>query len=176
YTDFIEKSQITDSEILALILNILLAATEPVDKTLAYLFYNLLNNPNQYQDILDNPSLLKNAIIETLRFNSPVQLIPRQLSMPYTFRDKKLNVDDVVICMIGAANRDPKAYTAPDEFNIHRKSKNNKPFTSYSQNLSFGFGVHTCVGATYALIQLELVVRTLLKRLKNIKLETNVLH
>ncbi|EGQ1719884.1 cytochrome P450, partial [Staphylococcus pseudintermedius] len=171
-----EKSQITDSEILALILNILLAATEPVDKTLAYLFYNLLNNPNQYQDILDNPSLLKNAIIETLRFNSPVQLIPRQLSMPYTFRDKKLNVDDVVICMIGAANRDPKAYTAPDEFNIHRKSKNNKPFTSYSQNLSFGFGVHTCVGATYALIQLELVVRTLLKRLKNIKLETNVLH
>ncbi|EGQ2953397.1 cytochrome P450, partial [Staphylococcus pseudintermedius] len=147
-----------------------------VDKTLAYLFYNLLNNPNQYQDILDNPSLLKNAIIETLRFNSPVQLIPRQLSMPYTFRDKKLNVDDVVICMIGAANRDPKAYTAPDEFNIYRKSKNNKPFTSYSQNLSFGFGVHTCIGATYALIQLELVVRTLLKRLKNIKLETNVLH
>ncbi|EPC7177477.1 cytochrome P450, cyclodipeptide synthase-associated [Staphylococcus pseudintermedius] len=171
-----EKSQITDSEILALILNILLAATEPVDKTLAYLFYNLLNNPNQYQDILDNPSLLKNAIIETLRFNSPVQLIPRQLSMPYTFRDKKLNVDDVVICMIGAANRDPKAYTAPDEFNIYRKSKNNKPFTSYSQNLSFGFGAHTCIGATYALIQLELVVRTLLKRLKNIKLETNVLH
>lgn len=54
-----KKSQITDSEILALILNILLAATEPVDKTLAYLFYNLLNNPNQYQDILDNPSLLK---------------------------------------------------------------------------------------------------------------------
>lgn len=43
--------------------------------------------------------------------------------MPYTFRDKKLNVDDVVICMIGAANRDPKAYTAPDEFNIYRKSK-----------------------------------------------------
>ena len=96
-----------------LTLNILLAATEPVDKTLAYLFYNLLNSPNQYQDVIDNPKLLRSAITETLRFNSPVQLIPRQLSEPCTLHHKNLKAGDTVICMIGAANRDPKAYTNP---------------------------------------------------------------
>ncbi|WP_145389715.1 cytochrome P450, cyclodipeptide synthase-associated [Staphylococcus epidermidis] len=166
------ENEITDTEILALTLNILLAATEPVDKTLAYLFYNLLNSPNQYQDVIDNPKLLRSAITETLRFNSPVQLIPRQLSEPCTLHNKNLKAGDTVICMIGAANRDPKAYTNPDIFNIHRKSESNKPFTSHSQNLSFGSGVHTCVGASFSLIQLEMVTKILLKRLKNIKLKT----
>ncbi|MEJ7440297.1 cytochrome P450, cyclodipeptide synthase-associated [Staphylococcus hominis] len=167
-----DEHEITDTEILALTLNILLAATEPVDKTLAYLFYNLLKNANQYQDVINNPKLLKSAITETLRFNSPVQLIPRQLSEPYTLHDINLKADDIVICMIGSANRDPKAYTNPDSFNIHRKSEYNTPFTSHSKNLSFGSGVHTCVGASFSLIQLEMVANILLKRLKNIELKT----
>lgn len=166
------QSEITDSEILALALNILLAATEPVDKTLAYLFYNLLNNPNQYNDVINNPKYLKLAITETLRFNSPVQLIPRQLSESCTLHGTELKKGDTVICMIGSANRDPEAYTEPDKFNIHRKAENNTPFTSHSQNLSFGAGVHTCVGASFSLIQLEMVVKILLKRLKNIKLQS----
>ncbi|MBH9582132.1 cytochrome P450, cyclodipeptide synthase-associated [Staphylococcus felis] len=166
------KNEITDTEILALSLNILLAATEPVDKTLAYLFYNLLNNPDQYQDVIDNTKLLRSAITETLRFNSPVQLIPRQLSESCTLHNTNLKAGDTVICMIGAANRDPKAYTNPDIFNIHRKSQSNNPFTSHSQNLSFGSGVHTCVGASFSLIQLEMVAKIILKRLKHIKLKT----
>ncbi|AIR83895.1 cytochrome P450, cyclodipeptide synthase-associated [Staphylococcus epidermidis] len=170
------ENEITDTEILALTLNILLAATEPVDKTLAYLFYNLLNSPNQYQDVIDNPKLLRSAITETLRFNSPVQLIPRQLSEPCTLHNKNLKAGDTVICMIGAANRDPKAYTNPDIFNIHRKSESNKPFTSHSQNLSFGLGVHTCVGASFSLIQLEMVTKILLKRLKTMNLEEKGLY
>ncbi|MEB5273742.1 cytochrome, partial [Pseudomonas aeruginosa] len=56
--------------------------------------------------------------------------------------------------------------------NIHRKSEYNTPFTSHSQNLSFGSGVHTCVGASFSLIQLEMVANILLKRLKNIELKT----
>lgn len=171
-----QENEITDTEILALTLNILLAATEPVDKTLAYLFYNLLSNPRQFQDIQNNPKLLKAAIMETLRFNSPVQLIPRQLSKPYILKETKLSTDDIVICMIGAANRDPNAYTNPDEFNIYRNLESNTPFSSHSINLAFGYGVHTCVGAKFSLIQLEIVANILLKRLKDIKLETTVLE
>jgi len=161
-----------DTEILALTLNILLAATEPVDKTLAYLFYNLLNNPDQYQDVIDNPKLLRAAITETLRFNSPVQLIPRQLSESFTLHNTHLKTGDTVICMIGAANRDPNAFTNPDKFNIYRNSESSKPFTTHSQSLSFGAGIHTCVGASFSLIQLEMVANILLKRLKNIKLKS----
>ncbi|WP_105995323.1 cytochrome P450, cyclodipeptide synthase-associated [Staphylococcus agnetis] len=167
---------ITDSEILALVLNVLLAATEPVDKTLAYLFYNLLSNPIQFKEVQNNPSLMRNAILETLRLNSPVQFIPRQLSQPFNLNGTKLKEDDIVICMIGAANRDPKVYSKPDEFNIFRNSEKNSPFTSHSQNLSFGIGTHTCVGAAFSLIQLELVAKILMRRLKNISLINPLLN
>ncbi|MBH9582172.1 cytochrome P450, partial [Staphylococcus felis] len=69
-------------------------------------------------------------------------------------------------------NRDHIAYTNPDIFYIHRKSQSNKPFTSNSQNLSFCSGVHTCVGASFSLILLEMVAKIILKRLKHIKLKT----
>ena len=59
-----------------------------------------MNNPDQYQDVIDNPKLLRAAITETLRFNSPVQLIPRQLSESFTLHNTHLKTGDTVICMI----------------------------------------------------------------------------
>ena len=166
-----EKAMITDSEILALILNILLAATEPVDKTLSYLFYNLIKHADQLNDVIENRELVKDALKETLRFNSPVQLIPRQVNEDTVLSGTKLYKDDVVVCMLGSANRDSNAFNCPDEFNIRRRLEKNKPFTSHSQNLSFGYGVHTCVGATFSLIQLEIVTNILLDRLNGIRLK-----
>ena len=167
------ENKISDSEILALTLNILLAATEPVDKTLSYLFYNLSNNPSQFKEVINDRTLVKDAIQETLRFNSPVQLIPRQVSEDTKLNGVVLYKDDIVICMIGSANRDENAFSNPNEFNINRRLEKSNPFTSHSQNLSFGTGVHTCVGAALSLIQLELVTNIILDRLKDIKLKDN---
>lgn len=167
-----DENSITDSEILALTLNILLAATEPVDKTLSYLFYNLLSDPEQFKQVYENRKLLKNSIQETLRLHSPVQFIPRELNETVDLKGTTLKKGDVIICMIGSANRDPKAYSNPDLFDIHRGEKN-KPFTSHSQNLAFGKGAHTCVGASLSLIQLEMVANILLDKLDNIKLKEN---
>lgn len=168
-----DENKISDSEILALTLNILLAATEPVDKTLSYLFYNLSNHPSQFKAVIEDRTLVKDAIQETLRFNSPVQLIPRQVRENTKLNGVILYKDDVVICMIGSANRDEEAFSNPNEFNINRRLDKNKPFTSHSQNLSFGSGVHTCVGAALSIIQLELVTNIILDRLKDIKLKDN---
>lgn len=170
-----DENKISDSEILALTLNILLAATEPVDKTLSYLFYNLSNHQSQFKAVIEDRTLVKDAIQETLRFNSPVQLIPRQVSEDTKINGVKIYKDDVVICMIGSANRDEEAFSNPNEFNIYRRLEKSKPFTSHSQNLSFGSGVHTCVGAALSMIQLELVTNIILDRLKDIKLKDNVL-
>lgn len=170
-----DENKISDSEILALTLNILLAATEPVDKTLSYLFYNLSNHQSQFKAVIKDRTLVKDAIQETLRFNSPVQLIPRQVSEDTKINGVKIYKDDVVICMIGSANRDEEAFSNPNEFNIYRRLEKSKPFTSHSQNLSFGSGVHTCVGAALSMIQLELVTNIILDRLKDIKLKDNVL-
>ncbi|MEJ7218493.1 cytochrome P450, cyclodipeptide synthase-associated [Staphylococcus gallinarum] len=166
-----DENKISDTEILALTLNILLAATEPVDKTLSYLFYNLSNHPSQFKAVINDRTLVKDAIQETLRFNSPVQLIPRQVSEDTKLNGTKLYKDDVVMCMIGSANRDEEAFSNPNEFNIKRRMEKGNPFTSHSQNLSFGIGVHTCVGAALSMVQLELVTNIILDRLKDIKLK-----
>jgi len=163
--------KMTSKEILALILNILLAATEPVDKTLALLFYHLITNPEQFQDVKDNRKLLKSAITETLRFKPPVQFIPRQLSKEVTIRNIVIPKNAVIINMIGAANRDPEAFSNPEKFNIYRSDKENKSFNNHSQNLSFGHGTHTCVGASLSLMQLELVANIILDKLKDITLD-----
>lgn len=163
--------KMTSQEILALTLNILLAATEPVDKTLALLFYHLLENPKQFQDVKNNRKLLKSAINETLRFKPPVQFIPRQLSREVTIKNVLIPKNAIIINMIGAANRDPKAFSNPDKFDIYRNIEENKTFNSHSQNLSFGHGTHTCVGASLSLMQLEVVANLILDNLKDIELD-----
>lgn len=165
-----DSIKMTSQEILALTLNILLAATEPVDKTLALLFYHLLENPKQFQDVKNNRKLLKSAINETLRFKPPVQFIPRQLSREVTIKDVLIPKNAIIINMIGSANRDPKAFSNPDKFDIYRNVKENKTFNSHSQNLSFGYGTHTCVGASLSLMQLEVVANIILDNLKDIEL------
>ncbi|MFP3728215.1 cytochrome P450, cyclodipeptide synthase-associated [Priestia filamentosa] len=167
-----EGVEMSDTNILALILNILLAATEPADKTLALLIYYLLNNPLQMQDVMENRSLLKQAIAETLRFKPPVQLIPRQLSQDAIVAGKTLSKGTTVFCMIGAANRDPKAFENPDVFNLHRPDLDVKTvFTGIARHVAFGSGIHNCVGAAFAGTEIEVVANIVLDKLKNMKLE-----
>ncbi|QPA31681.1 cytochrome P450, cyclodipeptide synthase-associated [Thermaerobacillus caldiproteolyticus] len=167
-----EGVAMSNTNILALILNILLAATEPADKTLALLIYHLLNNPSQMRDVLEDRSLLPNAIAETLRFTPPVQLIPRQLSQGATIGGITLPEGSTVFCMIGAANRDPAAFERPDVFDIHRADLHVKSaFTGTARHLAFGSGLHNCVGAAFAGAEIEVVANIVLDRLQNMKLE-----
>ncbi|HFU7076808.1 cytochrome P450, cyclodipeptide synthase-associated [Bacillus cereus] len=167
-----EGIAMTDTDILALILNILLAATEPGDKTLALLIYNLINQPKQLQDVLSDRSLVPLAIAETLRYNPPVQLIPRQLSKDTEISGIQISKGTTVFCMIGAANRDPNAFERPDEFNIYRPDLDiKKAFSGAARHLAFGSGIHNCVGAAFAKSEIEIVVNVVLDNMKNIKLE-----
>ncbi|PIE96131.1 cytochrome [Bacillus fungorum] len=167
-----EGIAMTDTDILALILNILLAATEPGDKTLALLIYNLINQPKQFQDVLNDRSLVPLAIAETLRYNPPVQLIPRQLAKDTEINGTQLSKGTTVFCMIGAANRDPNAFEKPDEFNIYRPDLDiKKAFSGAARHLAFGSGIHNCVGAAFAKSEIEIVVNVVLDNMKSIKLE-----
>lgn len=167
----------SDTNILSLVLNILLAATEPADKTLALLIYHLLNNPTQMKDVLEDRSLLPQAIAETLRYTPPVQLIPRQLSDNATVGGKELRSGTTVFCMIGAANRDPNVFKLPDVFDIHRSDLGSSTaFTGAARHLAFGSGVHNCVGAALAKIELETVADILLDMLPNMRLEEGFIY
>ncbi|PZD95674.1 cytochrome [Paenibacillus sambharensis] len=167
----------SDSDILALILNVLLAATEPADKTLALLIYHLLDNPDQMQDVLADRSLVPRAIAETLRFKPPVQLIPRQLAQDTEIAGVILPQDTIIFCMIGAANRDPAAFERADEFDIHRSDLDPKSaFTGAARHLAFGSGMHHCLGAEFARAEIEIVVNLVLDRMQNIRLEDSFVY
>ncbi|MYT26056.1 cytochrome P450, cyclodipeptide synthase-associated [Streptomyces sp. SID7760] len=160
----------SDRDVTALIFNVLVAAAEPADKTLALLFKHLIDRPEQLAQVRRDPDLLGAAIAETLRFTPPVQLVPRRAGQDTAFAGGTVPAGATVFCMIGAANRDPAAFTDPDSFDIHRPDLGAaRSFTAAAQHLSFGTGLHQCVGAAFARAEIETVTAMLLPLLDQVR-------
>lgn len=161
---------LSDRDVTALIINVLAAATEPADKTLALLFKHLIDHPEQMAQVREDPNLLTAAIAETLRRTPPVQLIPRQAERDAVFAGTTVPAGATVFCLIGAANRDPDAFTAPDTFDIHRPDLGTaRSFTAAAQHLAFGTGLHQCAGAAFARAEIETVAAMLLPLLDQVR-------
>jgi cytochrome P450 len=121
----------------------------------------LLRHPEQWAMLRDDPSLIPNAIEEVLRYESPVQAVSRIVNQPLELSGAALSADDVVVSLVGGANRDPAVFDAPDRFDITRKDL--KP-------LSFGGGIHFCLGAQLARIEAAVVFAALVRRLPSLRL------
>jgi hypothetical protein len=117
--------------------------------------------PGQWQRLKDNPSLIAGAIEELLRFDSSVQMTARVTAEPVEVGGVDLPADANVIMLLGAANRDPAQYPDPDQLDVGRE--NVRP-------LSFGGGIHHCLGAQLARLEAELVFTALIERLPSIEL------
>ncbi|MFJ6478885.1 MULTISPECIES: cytochrome P450, cyclodipeptide synthase-associated [unclassified Streptomyces] len=169
-TTEIDGIAMSDRDVTALIINVLAAATEPADKTLALLFKHLIDHPEQLARVRRDPDLLAAAIAETLRYTPPVQLIPRRVEGDTVFAGTTVPAGATVFCMIGAANRDPGAFTAPDTFDIHRPDLGTaRSFTAAAEHLSFGTGLHQCVGTAFARAEIETVAAILLPLLDQVR-------
>ncbi|CAM5520383.1 cytochrome P450 [Streptomyces avidinii] len=160
----------SNRDVTALVINVLLASAEPADKTLALLFKHLIDHPEQLAQVRRDPQLLGAAIAETLRCTPPVQLIPRQAEHDAVFAGTVVPAGSTVFCMIGAANRDPGAFTDPDTFDIHRADLGTaRSFTAAAEHLSFGSGLHQCVGTAFARAEIETVAAMLLPLLDEVR-------
>ncbi|MBP0454229.1 cytochrome P450 [Kitasatospora sp. RG8] len=157
-------------DVIALIINVLVAAVEPADRTLGLLFKHLIDHPEQLAQVRRDPALLSAAIAETLRRTPPVQLIPRLAERDAEFAGTVVPAGATVFCMIGAANRDPEAFTDPDTFDLHRPDLGTaRSFTAAAQHLAFGTGLHQCVGAAFARAEIETVAALLLPLLDRVR-------
>lgn len=167
-----DGQKMTTSEVVALILNVILAAVEPADKTLAYLFHHLLTSPGQLDRVRGDRQLLSAALGETLRLTSPVQLIPRQTREDVSVAGVHLPEGTLVFCMVGAANRDPSIFQDPSVFILDRKrgAKTGPEHVKAANHLAFGAGKHVCVGAAFSRLQIELTANLLLDRLEELRL------
>ena len=121
----------------------------------------LHRNPDQWERLKADPSLIPNAVEELLRYDSSVQITGRVTNTEVEIGGVTLGATENVIALLGAANHDPAQYPDPDRLDVGRT--NVRP-------LSFGGGIHYCLGAQLARLEAELVFTALIERLPNIEL------
>jgi cytochrome P450 len=116
----------------------------------------LLEHPDQWRLLTADPSLAAAAVDETLRYDAPVQRTVRVAKSEVTLASTPVVPGEVVVLLIGGANRDPAAFPDPDRFDLTRRPT--------VDHLAFSAGIHYCLGAPLAKLEATLAVRTLAER------------
>jgi cytochrome P450 len=158
-----DGSKLSNEELTANIILLFGAGHETTVNLIGNGLLALHRNPDQLALLKARPDLISNAIEEFLRYDSSVQLTGRvALEDIEDLGGKKIPKGDTVLCLLGSANHDPAAYPdRPDHLDITRS--NVRP-------LSFGGGIHHCLGAQLARIEAEIAILTLLRRLPDLRL------
>jgi cytochrome P450 len=124
----------------------------------------LLRHPDQLDELRRHPELIESAVEELLRFDCPVQWTSRVASEPIELGGQTIERDAIVLASLGAANRDPAQFPDPDRLDIRRKD---------NRHLSFGAGIHFCLGAALARMEAQIAIGTLVQRFPRLKLATS---
>jgi cytochrome P450 len=122
----------------------------------------LIRNPEQMQALKDDPAKIPNAVNEMIRWVTPVRHFMRQAQGDYRLGDVQLHAGDWLLMSYLSANRDETVFADPMRFDIERWNAD--------QHLAFGIGVHFCLGAHLARMELEAFFRELLPRLESAEL------
>lgn len=150
-----------DAELLAQCAMLLFAGHETTRNLLGNGLLALLTHPPQWQALRDDPERTAGAVRELLRYDSPVQYSGRRVTTALTLHGRKLKRGDLVLLLIGAANRDPNRHPHPDQLDILRPDPG---------ALSFGSGMHACLGAALTRMEADIVLRQLLQRWPGLRL------
>ncbi|MEO8969084.1 MAG: cytochrome P450 [Solirubrobacteraceae bacterium] len=159
-----EGDEITEDEIVGNTMLLLLAGHLPVRNLIGNAVWLLLSDPGQAAAVRRDPSQLRAAVEETLRFEPPVTLIPRIALQDIELRGETIPAGAIVQLSLAAANRDPDKFDRPDSFDLTRDPRG---------VLSFGHGPHGCLGARLAREQSLVALSILFARLDDLRLDEN---
>jgi cytochrome P450 len=121
----------------------------------------LNENPDQYQMLRDNPDLISSMVSETIRWQTPLAYMRRTALSDIEFQGKQIKKGDKVVMWYVSGNRDETAIENADDYIIDRANPR--------KHISFGFGIHRCVGNRLAELQLTIIWEEILKRFPEIK-------
>ncbi|ACC75339.1 cytochrome P450 [Paraburkholderia phymatum] len=122
----------------------------------------LHRHPDQLQALKSDRALIPDAVTEIVRYDSAVQITPRQARCDMEMCGAAITAGDTILCVVASANRDERAWVQADRFDISRKR--NYP-------LSFGGGPHYCLGAQLGMVETEVALAALLDRMPNLALD-----
>jgi len=150
-----EGDALTEEELYAQCIALLFAGHETTRNLIGSGIYTLLQNPREAEELRETPDMIRPAVEELLRYESPVQFTARVLKEEMDVCGQRIPKGWSVLCMLGAANRDPKQFKDPDQLNLKRLN---------NQHLAFGAGPHFCIGNQLARLEGQVALMNLLKR------------
>ena len=156
-----EGDKLTHEELLSTLMLLLVAGNETTRNLIGNGMLALLKNPAQLRRLRDHPELLDSAINELLRYDSPVQIDARNAIDDVEIGGKRIAAGQRILAIVGAANRDPQAFASPDKLDIGRNEVS---------HLSFGRGIHYCLGSPLAILEGRIAFTSLLARFPSMRL------
>ena len=157
--------RLSEEELFSTMVLLIVAGHETTVNLIGNALLSLLRQPETLQTLKDHPGQMGAALEEFLRFESPVErALARWAATDTVIHGHQIRKGDIVMGIIGAANRDPERFTNPGQLEITRESQ---------RHLAFGHGLHYCIGAPLARLEGEIALNTVLQRLSNIRLETD---
>ncbi|MSQ30919.1 MAG: cytochrome P450 [Dehalococcoidia bacterium] len=150
-----EGGRLTRNELLGFCILLLVAGNETTTNLIGGGLRALLAHPEAMATLRAHPEAMPAAVEEMLRWDSPVQGLVRFSRNDVEVGGTRIPAGGIVICMLGAANRDPAQFPDPERFDITREDV---------RHLSFGYGIHYCLGAPLARAEADIALRAVLAR------------
>jgi len=146
----IDGDRLDEREVLLTTTTLIMAGVESLGGFMAMFGLNMADFPAARRECVADPDLLRNAIEESLRYNTSAQRFKRCLTRDHELHGQTMREGDFVCLAFGSANRDERQYPDPDTYDIHRRTKG---------HLGFGGSVHLCLGTTIARMSVKIAMK-----------------
>jgi pimeloyl-[acyl-carrier protein] synthase len=156
-----QGERLSHEELISTLLLLFTAGHETATNLIGNGLLALLRNPDQLRRLKQDPGLMRPGIEELLRYDSPVQFVIRIVKEPMTVRGQDFVRGDSMLLVIGAGNRDPEQFADPDVLDVGRKD---------NKHLSFGGGIHFCLGSVLARMEAQAVLGALISQFSELEL------
>jgi cytochrome P450 len=158
--------RLDESELFSMLSLLIVAGHETTVSLIGNTVLALLQNPDTLKEIKSHPEVIPSAIEEFLRYDSPVErTLTRFVAQDTEFAGQQLRKGDLIIVILGSANRDEAQFPASEVLDIRRKQ---------NAHIAFGKGAHYCLGAPLARLEGEIAVRALFERIPDLELDIPV--
>ncbi|MBF9072606.1 cytochrome P450 [Streptacidiphilus fuscans] len=158
----VARGDLTRDEVASMSLLLLIAGHETTANMTALSTLVLLRDPAQLARLREDPTLIKGAVEELLRYLSIVHSGTVRVAVETAeIGGTTIEAGEGVVCMLSTANRDASVFASPDELDVGREAR---------RHVAFGFGVHQCLGQPLARLELQIALDTMIRRLPDLRL------